>query len=114
MRVKVELHPNVAWSLRHQFTREEVDEFYKRLHQLREAPLRHSEPTADPAKGGQALRFFRFGKGVEKIAVFKYDIARNRITVMECRPFKPKRMRKPNGNNGGKAARGPGGSRRPR
>ena len=108
MRVEAVLHPNVAWDLKHRFTRAEVDEFYEQLHLVRRGPLRHSEPITEPAKSRYMLRFFRFGKGIEKIAVFEYDIARSCITVLKCRLSRPRRMRKPNGNNGGKGARGRG------
>ena len=100
MLVKVELHPDVVWDLQNRFTAEEVDEFYQKLHSLRERPIENSEPLLDRDVSPFMLRRFAFGKGIEKVAVFKYDIAKNRIRVIKCRLSKPPRRR--NGKAKGK------------
>jgi len=86
MHIKVELHPDVAWFVRHRCTQREVDEFYRLLEALRAEPIRHSEMVVEPRLRRYALRLFRFGVN---LAVFEYNAAKNRIRVLECRKAKP-------------------------
>lgn len=90
MRIKVELHPDVVWFVRHRCTKREVEEFYERLEALRAEPIRHSEMAVDLRLKRYALRLFRFGVNV---AVFEYNAAKNRIRVLECRTANPIRKR---------------------
>lgn len=89
MRIKVELHSDVVWYIRHRCTREEAALFYEGLDKIRVEPIEHSESIARPDRSRYMLRFFRFGRN---IAIFEYDIGRNQIRVLECE--KPKRGRR--------------------
>jgi len=81
MRLKVELHPDVAWVIRHRCNAHERSSFYERLEQVRSDPIELSEPTFDPQLGRYMLRFFRF-EG--HLAIFQLDIGNDRIRVTEC------------------------------
>jgi hypothetical protein len=85
MRIKVELHSDAVWYVRHRCNREEAAAFYDGLERIRVEPITHSEPTVRPERSRYMLRFFRF-RG--KIAVFEYDIGRNLIRVLECETSK--------------------------
>ena len=93
MLIKVELHPDVVWDLRNRFTAEEADDFYRQLRLVREKPIENSEPLSDPEVSRFRLRRFAFGKGVEKVAIFEYDVVNGRIRVIKCRLSKPPRRR---------------------
>ncbi len=93
MRIKVELHAEVVWFIRHRCNDSEVDAFYEQLEKLRSEPIENSEPMADPDLSAYMLRFFRFRLN---LALFEYDPARNRIRVLECRRIPPKRGPKRN------------------
>lgn len=49
MRLKAELHPDVAWCLRqrHRY-HEEINEFYRQLEAVRTEPIKNSEAISDP------------------------------------------------------------------
>jgi len=87
MRIKVELHKDVVWYIRHRCNREEAESFYERLEKVRLEPITNSQAISDPKVGRYMLRFFRF---LRNIAVFEYDIARDHIRVLECRKPLPK------------------------
>ena len=89
MRIKVELHRDVAYELRHQFTKEDRRDFYANLRLLEYEPIKHSEFFFDAEVSRYALRKFRFGKGPERIAIFDYDVVGSRIQVIKCRYSKP-------------------------
>ena len=92
---KVELHPDVvAWLVRHRHDHRLVDSFYRQLHRVGEEPIGRSEAVSEPGLSRYMLRFFRFGENDEHIAIFQYDIGRNRIRVLECRSLKPARRPK--------------------
>ena len=99
MPVKVEMHADVVLFVRHRCTPEETDEFFRKLHKVRERPLASSEAHADPHLSRYVLRCFRFGRGVEKIAIFAYEPAEDRIRVLKCRLARPRRLRD-RGDNG--------------
>jgi hypothetical protein len=93
MLVKVDLHEDVVWFIRHRCSKEEQLAFLLALEAVRKEPIAHSEALADPRLSRYMLRFFRFA---DCIALFKYDVAGNRIKVMECRRVQPsKRPRRP-------------------
>jgi len=96
MRIKVELHPEVVWFIRHRCNEGEVSGFYERLERLREEPIENSEAVTDPRLSRYMLRFFRFR---QNLAIFELNPAKNRIRVLECRRTPPRRARsqKPNG-----------------
>lgn len=95
MPAEVELHPDVVSFVRYRCSREEQDEFRKKLIWIRAKPIARSELYAESKKWRFALRCFRFGRGVEKIAIFACDTTRERtrIRVLECRLGKPRRLR---------------------
>ena len=92
MRIKVELHPDVVWFIRHRCTADEADAFYERLEAIRTAPIGKSDHITVAGLRAHELRFFRFGT---IIAVFEYDPARNRIRVLQCRKQRPLRRPRP-------------------
>ena len=99
MRIKVELHKNVVRYIRHECTEEEQGAFFGELERLRSDPvtlIENSEAIADPELARYMLRFFRFG---ENIAIFEYDIGKNRIRVLECRKPRPRQVRKQEAND---------------
>ncbi len=87
MRIKVELHTDAVWYIRHRCNREEAGSFYEGLEKVRLDPIANSQVIADPKVSRYMLRFFRF-RG--NIAVFEYDIARDHIRVLECRKPLPR------------------------
>ena len=97
MRIKVELHPEVVWFIRHRCNEDEVSAFYEELERLREEPIANSEAVADPRLSRYMLRFFRFR---QNLTIFELNPAKNRIRVLECRKSPPRRTRrqKPNGS----------------
>ena len=101
MRIRMELHPDVASDLKDRFRADE-DSFYERLRAVRDDPLKNSELYVDPAASRYCLRCFRFGRGVEKIAIFEYDLARSRIRVIQCRLSKRGRARRGGGGESGR------------
>lgn len=92
MRIKVELHPDVVWFIRHRCHEPEVDAFYQALERIRSQPIGASEGTSDRRLSRYRLRFVWFGAN---IAVFKYDAAKDRIRVLECRKLAPRGRLKP-------------------
>ena len=89
----VELHPDVVWFLKKRCTDAERKAFYTRLEEVRRKPIENSEPFRDAMLSRYMLRFFRFA---ENMAVFKFDPAKNRIRVYECRKITPGRLRSEN------------------
>lgn len=100
MRVKVELSRSVQWDLTHRFAAD-VDDFYQQLRQVQQGPIRYSEPFTDLELGRYVFRYFPFGRGVEKIAIFAFFPTQNLIKVIECRLSEPRRMRNAGGHGGG-------------
>jgi hypothetical protein len=94
MAIKVELASRVWSYLRDRFTTAERDAFVERLGEIRREPIKKSEPSREPSLSKYLLRFFRFGSGDRWMAVFEYDIARDRIRVLECRLLRPRRQRR--------------------
>jgi hypothetical protein len=86
MLIKVDLHPNVVWFVRHQCNNEEQSAFFRELEETRKQPIARSEVTSDPKLGQYMLRFFRFA---HCLAVFEYDVAKEKIKVLECRRVRP-------------------------
>lgn len=72
-------------------TPEDVSDFSRQLQLVVNAPLEHSAFVA--AREFRALRWFEFGIGVARIAVFELDHAKATIPVMECRFSRPGRRR---------------------
>jgi hypothetical protein len=97
MRLKVELHRDVVWFLRHRCSEAEVDAFYVHLEIVRTEPIANSEAVADPALSRYMLRFFRFA---DCIAIFQYRPAEDRIIVRQCRRIRPRRGRRQTPNDG--------------
>lgn len=93
MRATVELHPDVVWFLKKRCTDAGRKAFYNRLEEVRRQPIENSEPIRDEKLSRFMLRFFRFA-GI--MAVFKFDLARNRIRVYECRKITPGRLPREN------------------
>jgi len=91
MGVKVELADEAWDNLRYRLTLAERDSFVSRLEEVRQAPIRNSEVSRDPEQSQYMLRFFRFGPGGRWIGVFEFDIAGNRIRVLQCRLLRPSR-----------------------
>ncbi|MCK4341498.1 MAG: hypothetical protein KAY37_07240 [Phycisphaerae bacterium] len=91
MRIEVELRDNVWTDLRNRFTTTDRESFVTKLELIRREPIKHSEAARDPDLSEYMLRFFRFGTNDRWIAMFEYDIARNRIKVLECRLLKPRK-----------------------
>jgi hypothetical protein len=82
MRIKVELHPAVVKFIRRDCNERERDAFYEMLERLRQEPIKNSEFIYDPRLSRHALRFARFGM---YMAIFQYDIAKQKIRVRICR-----------------------------
>jgi len=95
MRANAELHPNVVYDLKDVYPPAEVADFFRELARVCEDPLRNSELFVDPRLSRYVLRRFSFGTGVEKIAIFHYDLRRESVRVLKCRPLKPKHFRDP-------------------
>ena len=90
MRIKVELHREVIWFIRHEATVTEVRAFYEQLWKLSADPvslIEHSEAAHQPKKSRYMLRFFRFESC---IAIFETNRARDRIRVRECQRLLPR------------------------
>lgn len=87
MRIKVELHRDVVWFVKHECSSEERAAFYECLDRVRGDPIGHSEAIADPRLSRYMLRFFRFERCV---AIFETNRARDRIRVRECRRLLPR------------------------
>ena len=82
MNIKMELHPDVAWYVRHRCNQDEQTEFFRQLELIHAEPIRHSEATVDARLSRYVLRFFRFG---DNIAIFEFDARHSRVRVLECR-----------------------------
>ena len=92
MRIKVDLHRDVVWFIRHKCNREEQDAFYRELERVRADPvalIEHSEAIRDPEISRYMLRFFRFA---ECMAIFETNRKRDRIRVRQCRRISPRRQ----------------------
>lgn len=90
MRIKVELHREVIWFIRHEAGVTEVRAFYEQLWKVSTDPIsliEHSEAAHQPEKSRYMLRFFRFERC---IAIFETNRARDRIRVRECRRLLPR------------------------
>lgn len=91
MRIKVELHPDVAWFIRRHCADEERRAFFEQLDNVRASPLdtiEHSEAIIEPELSRYVLRRFEFRGNV---AVFEFNAAKDRIRVLECRRIRPQR-----------------------
>ena len=86
---KVELRKDVVWFLKHRCTDAEVTAFYEALQRLRDDPIENSQAVSDRRVSRYMLRFFRFG--LNGIAIFQLDHAKDRIRVVECRRLPPRR-----------------------
>lgn len=95
MRVSADLHPDVIAELRHACAPAEVADFYRVLARVCTNPIRHSELFCDPTVSRYALRWFSFGGGVGKIAIFYYD--GRLVRVLKCRRARPRKTRRPPG-----------------
>lgn len=92
MRAKAELHPDVVYELKHSYSAADVADFYRQLDRVRDDPITYSKLFHDPDVGRYVLRWFPFGTGVEKVAIFHYD--GERVRVLKCRLSKPRRLRR--------------------
>jgi len=81
MAIKMELHPDVDYYVKHRCNQEEQTKFFKQLGLIRTEPVRHSEATVDAKLSRYVLRFFRFG---DNIAIFEFDAGHSRVRVLEC------------------------------
>lgn len=101
MRIRVELHREVIWFIRHEADEAEIKAFYEQLERVSAdavAMIENSEPVRSPGMSRYMLRFFRFERC---IAVFETDRARDCIRVRECRRVPPKRERRQSRGKGG-------------
>lgn len=89
MDIAVELYPEVEAWLRQQRDNDLIDSFYRRLNVPQKEPLKCSEAVSDPTLSRYMLRLFAFGKRGDYLAVFRYDLGKSRIRVLECRRLKP-------------------------
>ncbi len=96
MRIKVELHAEVVWFIRHRCNDDVQDAFYRQLERVRSGPIENSEPMAVPSLSPYMLRFFRFR---QNLALFEYNPGTNRIRVLECRRIPPRRVPKQNADD---------------
>jgi len=85
MRIKVELRREVVRYVRHQCSLGERTEFFEQLERIKLDPITNSEATVDLELSRYILRFFRFG---QKIAVFQFDPANDRVVIRLCRTTK--------------------------
>ncbi len=97
MRLKVELHPDVQWFIKHRCNAAERRVFYQQLDAVRSEPIKNSEPTFEPQVSHYILRFFRFGTN---LAIFRFEPAVNLIWVLKCRTLKPPQKENNLGENG--------------
>jgi hypothetical protein len=85
MRIKVEPHRDVQYQLAFRFTDEERDAFYRALERVRADPVGQAEAISVPKLSRYRLSFFRFGTDDwKKIAIFRHELARDCIRVLEC------------------------------
>jgi len=92
MRIKVELHRDVvAWLFERRRQDRLIDSFYRQLEKVSTEPITNSEAVADPGLSRYMLRFFTFGGSNEYIAVFQYNVGKDRMRVLKCRRLKPAR-----------------------
>ena len=99
MRIKVELHRDVVWFVRHQCKESEANAFYTELHELRADPvtlIERSEALHDPKLSRYMLRFFRFAGC---LAIFETNRSRTRIRVRQCRRIAPPTKRHQRGGD---------------
>ncbi len=87
MRIKVELHRDVHWYLRHKCTTIERALFSEELERVRDEPISQSQAIYDPSISKYMLRFFRFG---EHMAMFEFDAPMECVRVVKCRKPKPR------------------------
>ena len=87
MCIKVEMHRNVVWFVKHECSAKERDAFYECLDRVRGDPIGLSEAITEPALSRYMLRFFRFERC---IAIFETNRARDRIRVRECQRLLPR------------------------
>jgi len=85
MRYKVELPADVERFVR-ACSPEDENAFWEALKEVRRNPIGASLPIRDPRLSRYMARFFRFGPHV---AVFRLDVGRDTIRVMECRRAQP-------------------------
>lgn len=85
MRIKVDMHKEVARYLRRECREEERTAFYRELDRVREDPIGNSDPTRDPKISRYMLRFFRFDGNM---AIFRLSRLGDRIRVLQCRRLK--------------------------
>ncbi|TWT42151.1 hypothetical protein RAS1_32810 [Phycisphaerae bacterium RAS1] len=92
MRVKVKLGPRAAETLAG-FSDADATDFYVQLSRVREAPLKYSRLWVDAGYAAD-LRWFEFGTGVTKLAIFRYDALAGVMSVVRCKLAKPRRTRR--------------------
>lgn len=91
MRANAEVHPEAASYLRHECPAVDGQDFYRQLERVCDDPIGRSRMLLEPETGGYVERWFPFGVGVERIAIFHYD--GDVVKVLRCRLSKPRRMR---------------------
>ncbi|MEE8171052.1 MAG: hypothetical protein V3T70_10935 [Phycisphaerae bacterium] len=97
MRFRAELAPGVLRDMQRSYSQEDVADFFRELDRVCDAPLKQSQIYFDPEFSRYAYRWFPFGVGVEKVAVFHFD--GRVVRVLTCRLSRPPRPRNP--ANGG-------------
>lgn len=90
MRAKVEYLAEALYDLA-KFSPADRRSHFAERDWVAERPVSRSRLLRDPALSGYALRYFEFGAGVAKIAIFEYDPAIHRIRILQCRPARPRR-----------------------
>lgn len=90
MRFKVELADGVYDYLRHDCSVADVDDFFQKKKLLESDPIRHSELHVGERKGKRAVRRFRFGRGVVRIAIFDLNASGTTARITRCRNLEPK------------------------
>ena len=91
MRANAEVYQKAAWYLRHECTASDREDFYRQIEWVCDDPVGRSRMLFDPEASRYVERWFAFGRGVERIAIFRYD--GNVVKVSRCRLSKPRRGR---------------------
>lgn len=73
MRANAELHPEAVWFLARSCSKSDVFDFQEQLEHVCHDPIGQSQMYFDAGKSRYVERWFPFGTGVEKIAIFSYD-----------------------------------------
>ncbi len=94
MRIKVELHKTAERFVWRECNAEVRETFFAELDRVRDEPIKNSTVIVVPERSRYVLRAFLFAGC---IAIFRYDIAKGRIRVIECRKQGRKKNRSETG-----------------